>query len=410
VISLRAQVIGAVVLTLLGVVALAAYGRQALVKASDAARVAEGHLAQIHAVATLEEKLHELDQLEGAPVPGDLRAEIDERIEELLSLRWADPMDAELVRRVSEGIRRPAGEVPDWAEVKGVVSRLETRAVDRSRFAVRVETRGKAHDRARRIVGIGLFILGGLGALLALLLARFRSFRRAQLEKLRESDRLAALGGVAASVAHELNNPLATIGGCAAAVRERLESRPDADPQAVEYLSMISEETERCSALVENLRDLSRDGSLAISTARLGELARKVVALVGMDPRSGGVEYAVEAESEVEILCDPDKIKQLLLNLVVNARDASGEGGRVVVRVDRPEPDRARIVVEDHGAGIPAAELCRIFEPFHTGKARGLGLGLFLCRRIVTLHRGTIHAESDGPGRGARFVVDLPEG
>ena len=80
------------------------------------------------------------------------------------------------------------------------------------------------------------------------------------------------------------------------------------------------------------------------------------------------------------------------------------------IRVSQPEAGLARLEVEDDGGGIPLKELPRVFEPFHTGKAKGLGIGLFLCQRIAALHRGKIRAESDGPGKGARFTVELPVG
>jgi signal transduction histidine kinase len=122
------------------------------------------------------------------------------------------------------------------------------------------------------------------------------------------------------------------------------------------------------------------------------------------------VPVEVVGDPVCEIVCDPDKVKQLLLNLLVNARDACDDGGRVRVHVGLADERNARITVEDDGRGIARAEIGRIFEPFHTSKTRGLGLGLFLCERIAALHGGTIRAESDGPGRGSRFVVTLPVG
>lgn len=92
----------------------------------------------------------------------------------------------------------------------------------------------------------------------------------------------------------------------------------------------------------------------------------------------------------------------------MNARDACSANGHVRIAVELSGTEHARIVVEDDGRGIASGDLARVFEPFHTGKTRGLGLGLFICERIVTLHGGTIAAESDGPGRGARFTVTLP--
>src|SRR5205814_6472137 len=100
--------------------------------------------------------------------------------------------------------------------------------------------------------------------------------------------------------------------------------------------------------------------------------------------------------------------KQLLFNLLINARDASEPAGRVFVSVERAGEGAARLVVADEGRGIERRDLVKIFEPFHTDKTQGLGIGLFLCERIAEQHGGTIRAESEGKGRGARFVVEFP--
>jgi signal transduction histidine kinase len=240
---------------------------------------------------------------------------------------------------------------------------------------------------------------------------RLRRERREAEAQIRRGDRLAVLGTMAASVAHELNNPLATISGCATAVRDRLKRRPDgatAYADEVEYLDMVVDETRRCSGIVRSLRDLARDTPPAMAPWNLTALAREVVALVEITKQGPKVTYDVAGEPALEVVCDPDKIKQLLLYLVVNARDACADGGHVRIAVERAGDDAARLVVEDDGQGIAPQDLSRVFEPFHTGKTRGLGLGLFICERIATLHGGAISASSEGPGRGARFSVTLP--
>jgi signal transduction histidine kinase len=237
---------------------------------------------------------------------------------------------------------------------------------------------------------------------------RWRREQREAQKHLRRSDRLAALGTIAASVAHEINNPLATIAGCATAVRDRLRRQPDACVDSLEYLDMIADETRRCTGIVRNLRDLAREGPPAMTSADLAELARSVVSLVAMDNRGKRVRFTVEGDEHLEAMCDPDKLKQLLLNLLLNARDASEEGGAVTVRVEQAGEGTARFVVSDEGRGIDPRDLPRVFEPFHTDKAQGLGIGLFLCERIAASHGGTIRAESAGRGKGARFVVEFP--
>jgi signal transduction histidine kinase len=265
-------------------------------------------------------------------------------------------------------------------------------------------------------LGAAVVLIGGVLSVLALV--RLRRERREAESRLRRSDRLAVLGMMAASVAHELNNPLATISGCASAVRDRLRRREGAAPadagagdshaDELEYLDMIVDETRRCSGIARSLRDLARDTPPAMIPTDLAALARDVVGLVGMAREGPKVTVECGGDASLEIVCDPDKIKQLLLNLVVNARDACADGGHVRIAVERAGDDAARLVVEDDGQGIAPQDLSRVFEPFHTGKTRGLGLGLFICERIATLHGGAISASSEGPGRGARFSVTLP--
>lgn len=419
--STRNQLLVAVAATLLGITGMAAYGKRALDKASGAAEHARASLSRIYTVARLEEQLHLFEAEEEGLEPGEEEfeeipegeradpAKLEHFLTTLEDADWDDEANHELVHAIATEIRRDvAAGKRRWSDAERLVSRLEKRTITASRDAVEDEMMRPAHERARILAGIGGGLVVIFGALSTLAFLRYRREREESLAKLRKSDRLAALGTIAASLAHELNNPLATVQGCAAAVRERLRRSGEDHEDSIEYLEMIESETRRCSGLVDSLRDLARDTPLAVTSARLGELAREVVALVEMSGDEKRVRFEVDVPEEVELMCDPDKVKQLLLNLVVNARDACADGGRVGIRIGADAVRSAVVVVEDDGHGIDPRELPRVFEAFRTGKTRGLGLGLFLCERIARVHGGEIRAESDGPGRGSRFVVTLP--
>lgn len=392
----------AAVATVVGVAAVAGYGWNALADASAAASRMSEQLMRLASIERAEEQLHAL----AATSPG---ADAEALVREIARVRSLSGGVEEaatfelLDARIA--VARSTGSAEDWSRAAEVVSRLEKRAISLATGSLRG---GELRTSARDILRLGAAVVLLFGASTAVAFARLRRERREAEAVLRRSDRLAALGTMAASVAHELNNPLATISGCATAVRDRLRRAPEGHADSLEYLGMIVDETRRCGGIVRSLGDLARDGPPAMAPSDVAALAREVVGLVGMAHERRGVEVTVSGEPSVEIVCDPDKIKQVLLNLFVNAQDACGGRGRVTIGVTRTAADGARIVVEDDGQGIAPADLPRIFEPFHTGKARGLGLGLFVCERVTSLHGGTIAAESRGPGRGAKFTVTLP--
>lgn len=400
----RTQFQIAALATLAGVVAVAAYGWNALETVSDDADRLKAHLARMKVIERVEEELHELSARSPKADVAELERDLAQ-FRQLPHARGELPILVELDERVA---RAKVLDTPiAWSRAAETVSQITSLAV-----VTATDTLEDAADpvasSARRIVRLGAGIILVCGALSALAFLRLRRERRDAEAQLRASDRLGALGTMAASVAHELNNPLATISGCATAVRDRLAKQPESHADSLEYLGMIVDETRRCSGIVRSLRDLARDTPPAMCPSDLTALAREVVALVEMSREGPSAAIEVSGDAAVEIVCDPDKLKQLLLNLLVNARDACAESGHIRVSVVRTEDGGARVAVEDDGSGIDRAALARVFEPFHTGKTRGLGLGLFVCDRIAQLHGGKIAVTSDGPGRGSRFVVDLP--
>jgi signal transduction histidine kinase len=233
---------------------------------------------------------------------------------------------------------------------------------------------------------------------------------RATTQQLWQAARLAGVGELAASIAHELNNPLGTVSLRVEGVLAK--TAPD-DPRR-KPLEIIEQEVERMARLVGNLLQFSRAGVDKVSTVDVCEEVRRTLELVEHHLRK----HQVRAEPDFApglplIFADRQQLRQVFLNLFTNATDAMPGGGRLVPRVRTGELPSARpaVVVEvaDTGVGIPPELLPRVTEPFFTTKpeGKGTGLGLAICRRIVRQHQGTIDVESR-PGEGTTVRVTLP--
>ncbi len=222
---------------------------------------------------------------------------------------------------------------------------------------------------------------------------------REHQQKLVDAEKLAGLGRVAAGVAHEINNPLGVILGYVKLLRRKAEG------QLAEDLAVIEEEATRCQAIVDGMRELSRQAPLVREPVALGALAAEVVERVRAALGSN-VRIRVEGEARAE--GDPAQLRQVLANLVRNAIEAAGPGGEVAVETSSPN-GAAVLTVRDSGAGLSDESRARLFEPFFTTKATGTGLGLALSQSIARAHGGSIAAEN-APGGGARFTLTLPAG
>ncbi len=228
------------------------------------------------------------------------------------------------------------------------------------------------------------------------------------------SERLAGVGFLAAGVAHEINNPLASIAFCAEALENRLRGLLDAsdpgDARVVrQYVRMIQEEAFRCKAITEKLLDFSRVGDIARERTDLASLVQNVVEMVRHIGKYRDKSIAFVPRNAVVADVDPQEIKQVVLNLVVNALESMDAGG--TLRVDlRLAEGKAEVTFADDGCGMPPEILESIFEPFFTKRkgGKGTGLGLSITNRIVSQHHGEITAASPGEGRGATFTVRLP--
>jgi signal transduction histidine kinase len=217
-------------------------------------------------------------------------------------------------------------------------------------------------------------------------------------QQLWQAAKLATLGELAASIAHELNNPLATV-----SLRvEEVLARTAADDPRRRSLEVVEQEVERMANLVANLLQFSRRGQDEITTVDVPEELRKALELVDHHLRQRGVDVAREPHTEVPaIFADRQKLRQVFLNLLTNAADAMSGGGMLSLLVapdTLPGGKKAvRIEFADTGAGIAPEHLARVTEPFFTTKeeGKGTGLGLAICRRVVEEHGGTLRITSE---------------
>ena len=226
------------------------------------------------------------------------------------------------------------------------------------------------------------------------------------------SEQLASVGFLAAGVAHEINNPLASIAMCAESLEGRLDSLPaDGDDAAVvrRYLELIQTEAFRCKGITEKLLDFSRLGEVRRQATAIVPLIADVVDMLRHVGRFAGKSIAVEEGPDALVMVNPQEIKQVVLNLLVNALDSIEPSGHVQIAV-RQAGDTAVVTFSDNGCGMTEEVLEHLFEPFFTRRkqGQGTGLGLSIVHRIVADHGGRIEATSAGVGLGSTFRVSLP--
>lgn len=250
--------------------------------------------------------------------------------------------------------------------------------------------------------------------------ARFEAIRddldrqvRERTKQVVRSEQLASVGFLAAGVAHEINNPLASIAMCAESLEGRIgDALPVGDPQQQvvrDYLRMIQNEAFRCKEITEKLLDFSRVGEVKRQPIELGELVRGVIEMLSHLGKYQSKRIEFTPHSPAVVSANPQEMKQVILNLLTNALDSLNADGAVTVAVSTRGRE-AELVVADNGCGMTTEVREHLFEPFFTRRrgGQGTGLGLSITYRIVADHDGTIEVHSDGPERGSQFCVRLP--
>ncbi len=224
-------------------------------------------------------------------------------------------------------------------------------------------------------------------------------------ERLIQTEKLAALGEMAARVAHEIRNPLVSIGGFARRIQERLESAE----RVRKYSEIIASEVDRLEKILQEILAFSKESTARPVPADLNHLIRDAQDLFRDTLLARGIKVSAHLREGLPPLrLDPHQMKQVFINLFGNAEQAMENGGRLDIASDGPGPD-GRVVVRigNTGPSIPPDVMANIFNPFFTTKPGGTGLGLAIVHRIVTHHGGSIHVENRPEG-GVTFILALP--
>ena len=233
---------------------------------------------------------------------------------------------------------------------------------------------------------------------------RLRGELQEKDKELQRRERLAALGEMAAGVAHEIRNPLGGIGLYASLLERDVADRGD----QLELVRRIRSGVRNLESVVGDILAFAGKAEPHRRLVRIGAVLDGVLTHAAPRAQTVGAELFVEAAGQsLELSCDPLQMERALLNLVLNALDAAATGGRVWIRASETGDGAVAIAVEDDGPGIDTEVLPRIFDPFFTTKDSGTGLGLAIVHRIVELHGGRITAGNRGP-RGAVFVLTIP--
>lgn len=284
-----------------------------------------------------------------------------------------------------------------------------TRRIDRGVAELEAGLRMMEADPALPLPLSGILELDRIGSGITRLTAAFlnNQARQAELERrLRQTDRLAALGRLVAGVAHELRNPLASVKLKLQLTRRSLD-HPD---QILTSFDVIEEEVGKMNRLVERLLSLARPSHPSPSKSDPSHFVKERLVLWENRATSQGtiLEFCSAAPASEPIHMDRDRVGQIVDNLIANALDALvGEGGRMTIEVERIAPNEILIAVSDNGPGVPEEKIERIFEPFCTTRREGTGLGLFLSAEMARGLGGTLDycRRAD---RGARFELRFP--
>lgn len=256
-------------------------------------------------------------------------------------------------------------------------------------------------------LGFGILALGMLGFTAILYNQRFHMQEIKALEaEVERREHLSMMGNLAATVAHEVRNPLNAIS--MGLQRLKGEFKPTQDEsEYTHFIELMRGEVHRLNAIVEEFLTLARPLSMKTDLVKVDQLLNELTTLTRSDAAAAGVEIAVVNHGPRPVVkADPDYLKQVLLNLILNGLQAMPEGGNLTIETSVRD-SRMRLSVSDTGVGIEPENLTRIFEPYFTTKTDGSGLGLAIARRIIEGHGGTLEVTSKA-GSGSRFEIVFP--
>ncbi|HUF04007.1 MAG TPA: ATP-binding protein [Aridibacter sp.] len=228
---------------------------------------------------------------------------------------------------------------------------------------------------------------------------------RVMEESLRRSDRLAALGRMAAGLAHEIRNPLGSVGSALQYLKDKVEPASREE----EVLEVVLRESERLNKIIGDFLSYARPGEAELEYLDLRRPIEDTITLLELGPELGpghSVEFAKPDEA-VRVLADPERLKQVFWNLLRNSLEAMPDGGKILITVEELKGVHVRVMIEDEGIGMDSDRLEHLFEPF-SEQTKGAGLGLPIVHKIVLDHGGRIDVFSR-PGEGTRVIIELPQ-
>jgi two-component system sensor histidine kinase HydH len=220
--------------------------------------------------------------------------------------------------------------------------------------------------------------------------------------QLERSHKFSLIGQMAAGVAHEIKNPLASIKGAV----EILGSGGGSDAERKEFQQIIVKEIKRIDTTVQEFLDFARPKEVQLKRIDLSEIVHSSIRQLENQVRQAGMEFDAHIANGLMTMADPEKIHQVIINLVLNAVQASQPGQNIKFNLAAKGP-YAVITVQDYGAGLSVDDTEKIFDPFFTTKVHGIGLGLAIVKSIIERHKGDIKVESS-PGKGTSFIVLIP--
>jgi two-component system, NtrC family, sensor histidine kinase HydH len=239
----------------------------------------------------------------------------------------------------------------------------------------------------------------------AVVIVRDLTMIRELEQKVMVSEKFAALGRLSAGVAHEIRNPLNSIRGFIQYFRKKISL----DEEDYRYTDLMLTEVDRLNRVISKLLAYSKPREPRLTIRSPHEVLDHCLRVVEREAQDAGLELIAEPFSEdlPLVMMDTDQMTQVLINILINAMDATPRGGSIKVSCRQDSPERLRIVVGDSGEGIPRDNLDKVFDPFFSTKKKGTGLGLAIVKSIIEGHGGDIEVESE-IGQGTQFIISLP--